>query len=407
MDPMAHTSPADRSQGNLFPFALVMFELAVYFSVDMYLPAMPALQVGFCISERMTQLTLTCWLIGAGTMQVALGPVSDSLGRRPVLLSGCLVFVIASVGCALTSSLPLFLLLRTLQGCTICTALVAGYACIHERYSGVQAVKTLAWMNGVTVLAPAIGPFLGAAVLAIWPWRAIFLLLGLAALPPFLLLYRYMPETAAPRQPLSLGTALRSYWDLLRNRAMLLHLVSFCLVFSLMLSWNVSSPFLLIEQDTGDLTPFVTAQAYLYLLFIAGTRLANGWVLSKGAIRLIRTGFNLCLAGSALSLLSAVLLAGTPCSLLCFGAVTLGAGLLFPPLFRRTLELANAPMGISMAVFSSGMNIFAAAATFAAAWLRLDTLQAYFTWAFLLASAAFGLARWRILPAPLSFEKAE
>jgi MFS family permease len=388
----------------LFPIALVVFELAVYFSVDMYLPALATVQAFFVTSEKYAQLTLTALLIGAGTVQLVLGPISDRFGRRRVLLAGCGVFVFTALGCATTSSLALFLVLRAIQGSTICTALVAGYACVHESLATLRAVKTLAWMNGVTVLAPAIGPVLGAAVIAVWPWQAIFLLLSAVAVAAWFLLFFFMPETVDTSRSarLSPGHIFSTYRGILGNRAMMQHTAAFCLVFSVMLSWNVASPFMLIDRASDSTATFVKAQAYLYLLFIAGTRLANRLIEKKDPEPLVRIGFNFCITGAILGLVGTLISARPWVPILFFGGFTLGAGLLFPPLFRRTLELSRAPMGSSMAIFSSGMNLFASTATLTVAVFEINTLTLYFRFALAIAAAAFVLARYCIRLAPMT-----
>ena len=390
-----------------FPIALVVFELAVYFSVDMYLPALARVQAFFLTTEKSAQLTLTAWLIGAGTVQLILGPVSDRFGRRRVLLAGCGVFVLTALGCATTSSLGLFILLRAIQGSTICTALVAGYACVHESLSTLRAVKTLAWMNGVTVLAPAIGPVLGAGVIAIWPWQGIFLLLSGVAVVAWFLLFFFMPETVDTTLSarLSLEQVFATYRGILRNRAMMQHTAAFCLVFSVMLSWNVASPFMLIGRVSGSTADFVKAQAYLYLLFISGTRLANRLIEKMEPPALIRIGFNFCAAGAILGLVGTIAFSRIWLPILFFGSFTFGAGLLFPPLFRRTLELSTAPMGSSMAIFSSGMNLFASTATLAVAMLEVNTLALYFRFALAIATAAFLLARCNIRSCPTTVDE--
>jgi len=387
-----------------FPIALVIFELAVYFSVDMYLPALGKVQIFFMTSEKFAKLTLTAWLIGAGTAQLILGPVSDRYGRRRVLLTGCGVFVLTAIGCAMTTSLGYFLVLRAIQGTTICTALVAGYACVHESLATLRAVKTLAWMNGVTVLAPAIGPVLGAGVIAVLPWQSIFMLLSTVAVGAWLLLFFSMPETVDTSRSarLSPGQIFRTYRGILTNRPMMQHTAAFCLVFSVMLSWNVASPFLLINRASGSVATFVKAQAFLYLLFIAGTRLANRLIDRWEPSALVHIGFNLCAVGSLFGLSAALICTRPWVPILFFGSFTLGAGLIFPPLFRKTLELSRAPMGSSMAIFSSGMNLFASTATLAVAVLEINTLALYFCFALALAAPAIVLARFKIRPCPMT-----
>jgi MFS family permease len=380
----------------VFPLALVGLELVLYLSQDMYLPALPLVRDGFGVSTPQAQLSFSIWMLGAAGLQWLAGPVSDQVGRRGVLLFGCSVFVLASAGCAFAPSYALFLGCRALEGCGLCAVLVAGYASLHETLGSVQAVRTMAWMSSVSVLAPALGPLLGAAVLMVAPWQAMFVLLALGAGAAQFALHRHMPETVrrgvAPR--LTPRQLLQSYLRLLRLPGFMLPVAICGLILSVLLSWNVLSPFLLRRAD-GSARDFVAAQAYLYGLYIVGNRLLHFGVERLPTVKLVRLALRLGLAGSAAALGAALLGLGSVATLLPFGAFTLSAGMLFAPLLRAALEHAGQGMGTSLAVYVTALNLAAVAATLLVARLQLHSLSGFVLLALLasLGAAALGGTR--------------
>src|ERR1700722_8603518 len=93
----------------LFPFILVFYEIIHYLANDMYLPALPILAKELKISTHVAQMTITTWFLGAASMHLILGPLSDRIGRRPVLLSGGILFIVSTFYCAMTSDIRFFL----------------------------------------------------------------------------------------------------------------------------------------------------------------------------------------------------------------------------------------------------------------------------------------------------------
>src|ERR1700722_16800377 len=88
----------------LFPFILVFYEVTNYLANDMYLPALPHMTIDLRTTAQMAQQTLTTWFLGTASLQLFLGPLSDRLGRRPILFGGGLVFIISTLICALASN---------------------------------------------------------------------------------------------------------------------------------------------------------------------------------------------------------------------------------------------------------------------------------------------------------------
>lgn len=130
-----------------FPIALILYELPLYFSNNLFFPALVEITKSFSVSNDVAQLSIAFWFLGAATLQIVLGPLADHYGRKKVLLSGGIVFVLATLLCSYTHSLYCFFIGRFFQGGVVSTILVAGYAAIHELMEREEAIKTLSSMG--------------------------------------------------------------------------------------------------------------------------------------------------------------------------------------------------------------------------------------------------------------------
>jgi predicted MFS family arabinose efflux permease len=379
-----------------FPLALVLLEVVVYLSQDMVLPALPRLQQGFGVSQAAAQLSIAIWSAGAAVVQLITGPVSDRLGRRSVLLAGVVGFALASLACALMSGYGWFLAARLAQGCAGVWAITVGYAGIHELFEARTAIRIQAWMGSVTVLAPAFGPALGAGAMLLAPWQGTFVLLGAGGAALLALLARWMPETVDPARsrPLSTLSIGANYLALLRNGPMMSLLGVWCLVFTVMVLWVVSGPFMLRSADGGS-RGFVWAQLYACGAYILGTRLVDPMLgLYPRALLLLRA-LDLCLWGVAATLAAALLRLPAALVVACYGVFMVGAGLLLAPLFRAILERAQQDMGLRMAWASSVINCAGALAAALAALFEVGQLRAFGLLALLAVLGARALAHGR------------
>lgn len=142
------------------------------------------------------QLTLTTYLVMIGAGQLLFGPLSDRLGRRPVLLGGGLAYVVASMGLAFTSLAEVFLGLRILQACGASACLVSTFATVRDIYAGREESNVIYGILGsMLAMVPAVGPLLGALVDMWLGWRAIFAFLGLGMIAASAAAWRFWPET--------------------------------------------------------------------------------------------------------------------------------------------------------------------------------------------------------------------
>ena len=361
LSPFLQGQAVKKSHFLIFPLLLVSYEMATYLSTDMYLPALPQMAQDLGISYHLVQLTLTLWFLGSASIQLLVGPLSDCYGRRIVLLSGGVCFVISSLICAISNDINLLLIARFVQGTAVCSAIVAGYAAIHESLEQKQAIQTLAWMSSITILAPAVGPVIGGLILLVANWHFIFITLTVWGGLSILLLAKFMPETnpnGRKLHPLDLKKLLHNYADILKNRAFQTHALTFCCLFGGFIAWISAGAFLVVSAFHYSVMSFTLFQALIFGAFILGTRFVKPILNRIGPQNLIYLGVGFCLTGTLLAALFATifpqLMMGLIIPLMAYG---FGAGLAFSPLNRLAIESCNQGMGLRMAMYSSGISI--------------------------------------------------
>ena len=207
-------------------FILILSGLMAFasLSTDIYLPAMPVMAAEL---QGDAELTITGFLIGFALAQLIWGPVSDRLGRRTPLFIGMVLFIIGSVGCALSVSIDQIIFWRVFQALGACTGPMLARAMVRDLFARTRAAQMLSTLTIVMAIAPIIGPLLGGQLIRVTSWHAIFwLLAGIGLL--MLLALRWLPETLPPerRQQGSPLKAFHHYGQLLRNRIFIRYTLS-------------------------------------------------------------------------------------------------------------------------------------------------------------------------------------
>jgi len=346
----------------LFPFLLVFFEMVTYLSNDMALPAMPAMMRDLSITAHETQWTLTSWFLGAISVQLLLGPLSDHFGRKSTLCVGGVLFVISTLVCALTHDYQVLLIARFIEGTGICFISVPGYASVHESFDQIRAIKILALMGSISILAPALGPIFGSLVLLYADWRWIFGFLVVWSAISVLLLFLWMPETLPEnkRSPLKLLPALLCYLRILSHKEFVR--ISFILgfIFCGFILWIASGPFLVIDHFHYSPTIFGFIQGVIFLSYI----FANHWVkylIDRHSInKIVRIGIIICALASVFAFVTSLAFANLLYPLvIALTIFSFGSGLVSAPLNRLAIESSNETMGARMAIFSTIITGFA------------------------------------------------
>lgn len=342
------------------PYLIIFHEIAIYLSNDMYLPSMPTIANDLHLTQDQTQSTLTMWFFGASALQFILGPLSDRFGRKSIIVFGGISYIISSLTCAIVSDLPIFLLARFVQGTAVCSVLVAGYAAIHELFNTKDAIKILAIMGAIIILAPAFGPLVGALIVQFYNWRYIFWLLFIMGSISTLLLIAFMPESNKNRRNLHLPTITKGYYKIIFNMDFMLPCLSYCLLCAISYLWIFEAPFLMIEVYGYTPVYYGISQASIFGCFFFGAALLK-YLLERytlSAIINISTivSFFICI----LFIITAKLFNNMLLSVLCLMGISTVTSVLFGPLNRLAIDASSQPMGSRTAVFSTILNLFGA-----------------------------------------------
>ena len=267
------------------------------FTVDLYLPAFPALEADFHTSSAAIQLTLTGTMLGFGLGQLVIGPLSDLVGRRIPLLVATSVHIAASVTAAIAPNLSVLTVMRVLMGVGAAAGGVIGQAIVRDLFSGRRLIVVLSRMAAISGLAPVIAPLIGSALLLAVSWRGVFYVLAGYGVVMLLCALIVLPETL-PRQQRRAGepgSVRRRYRGVLTDRVFLGVLVIGAMTFSGLFSYLSSSSFLF--QQTYGFTPqqfgmlFAVNSLGLVLGVQISARLAARfgpqWVLAYSTLALV------------------------------------------------------------------------------------------------------------------------
>jgi len=202
-------------------------------AIDTYLPSFPAIAQTFDATPLAIQQTLSLFLFTFAFMMLFYGTLSDTFGRRPIILWSLVLYIIASIGGALAGSLGMLIVCRVLQGLASGAGSVVGRAIVQDRFSGAEAQKILAHIMMVFGLAPALAPILGGWLQVSLGWRSIFWFLTLFAVLMFIAVYRWLPESlpAKDRHPFEFKIIAGNYLRVLRHKQFLLLAVALGMAF--------------------------------------------------------------------------------------------------------------------------------------------------------------------------------
>ena len=339
-------------------------------STDMYLASLPGLRRYFDVSVPQAQLTLSVFVVGFAISQLAYGPLSDRFGRRPVLLGGMAIYVIASLACLSAQSIEWLIVARFFQAMGACASTVTGRAIIRDIYGGAGAARTLGYVLAGTSMAPIFGPMLGGALEAAFGWRATFaglLSVGVMLLAATALL---LAESNAQRNATATQTRhlIANYLTLLRSRRFVGFMLCFASGYCAIFTWLSMSSFVLIgalglsPQRYGVLFG-LTVPGYL-----VGTLLAARLSGRLGVDRLVAIGSILCaLAGSLMAVLALAGVQHVAALLLPLALLLCGTGFINPAAtagtiapFAKMAGTASALLGFAQMAIGAGYGFIAA-----------------------------------------------
>lgn len=234
-----------------FPVALLLTALVAFgpVSTDLYLPSLPAMTRAFDTTVSMVQLTLSVFTAGFAVAMLVYGPLSDRFGRRPVLLGGTVLYVLATLVCLFAPSIEALLAGRFLQALGACAGPVLGRAVVRDVYTREEAARMLSYMASAMALAPAVAPLIGGFLHATFGWQSNFVVLTVFGVLITVATWALLRETNAHRDPHALRPArlAYNYITLVKSRAFMGHTFCVSLAFGGLFSFISGSSFVVID----------------------------------------------------------------------------------------------------------------------------------------------------------------
>ena len=320
------------------------------FSIDTYLPAFSGIAQSLGATPAQMQQTLSAYLFGFALMNLFHGVLSDSVGRRPVVLAGLALFTLASVGCALSQTISQLVTFRALQGMSAGAGVVVSRAIIRDMFPPDEAQRVMSQVTIFFGVAPAIAPMLGGFFFVHLGWHSIFWLLVAIGLLLLVLMARLLPESlqAEARQPFAFKPLMRAYAELVRNPRFMLLVVASGVPFNGMFLYVLSAP----EWLGTHLGLGPTQFFWFFGLTIAGI-MSGAFVSGRLAGRMparrqIRIGFSIMGVVSIVNVLLNLLLPPQPAwAMLPVAIFAFGWALMVPVITLMVLDMAPDRRGMA------------------------------------------------------------
>ena len=368
-------------------------------AMNIFLPSLPGMTAYFDTEYRLIQLSVALYLAVNASLQVVMGPISDRLGRRPVILGGMGIFIIATLGCIFAPNILIFLTFRMIQA-TVVVAMVLSRAVVRDMVPEAQAASMIGYVTMGMAVVPMIGPAIGGVLDQVFGWKANFWALFLLGVGVFWLTWRDLGETA-PLSGRSLSQQFREYPELLTSPRFWGYSMAAALASGAFFAYLGGAPFVgdrVFGLDPATLGLYFGAPAIGYFL---GNFISGRFSVRIGVNRMVLWGTLFNAGGIGLNLLLFYAGLGTP--LTFFGLMTLmglGNGMLIPNATAGALSvrphLAGTASGLSGAMMIGGGAALSALAgallgpgtgAFPLLWIMLSTAVG--------AILAIGVVIWR------------
>jgi DHA1 family bicyclomycin/chloramphenicol resistance-like MFS transporter len=331
-------------------------------SIDMGLPALPLLGTALGATPSQQTLTLSLFLIGFAGPQLLLGPLSDRIGRRPVLLWGLALYCLAGVACAMAQSIDALLTARVVQGIGAAGATTLALAIVRDLFHGPQARIKISTITMVFSVAPIVAPTLGAIMVGIGGWQGLYGLLALSGAVLFGVVFFGLAETRPPELAgVRLNLAAR-YGVVLRHRRCVGYVLTTALNFGGLFAFVAGSPLVLMGDLRMSMTEFGVLFAVTSFGILAGSWF-NGWLAARDVDTQSPLGWGLWLSLGAAMVASLMLAAGLLAlvSLVPFILVaSFCRGMVSPNAAHAVLEPVPAHAGVASALIGCSQTTMGA-----------------------------------------------
>lgn len=295
--------------------ATVVFILALLMGIqpvttDLYLPALPAIAEGFGATMAQAQFTLSALLLAFGVSQLIWGPLSDRLGRKPILLAGLGLYALAGVGCAWANSIELLVSWRIVQGLAMGAVVMCGRALVRDLYAPTDGARVMSkGLTGLGVIACLSAP-IGGFLSSTWGAKATLLALAVFGAFSLLMVATQFKESMPHKNPKALEptTLVRTWWMIIKNPVFLTYSALASASYGALFIFLASSSFVFIKLFGFSTTAYGLIMFGMSAHYIAGTFLCRRLLARYGIVRTVAVAGGFSLLGG--SLMGGMALAG-------------------------------------------------------------------------------------------------
>ena len=245
----------------LFAAFLVIYEFTTYIANDMIMPGMLHVVKEFHAPIRYVSLSLSLYLLGNMSLQLFLGPLADKFGKRKVILTGNMFFLIFTIFIMSAQNIHQFMLGRLLQGSGL-SVIALGYTLIHEKFDDKSSVKIFAIMANVSLLAPLIGPLVGVVVMQAFGWRHIFILIAILAIITLSGLYKFIPKEVPKKANLEISSIVSNYISILKMPQITVGIICTGFMALPILYWIALTPTILMHVERLSMIHYAVCQLF-------------------------------------------------------------------------------------------------------------------------------------------------
>ena len=250
-------------------------------AMNLFVPSMPGMQRVFNTDYGTVQLTLTLYLVAVAVAQLLLGPLSDRLGRRPVLMTGLALFLAGTALCAVAPSIEALIAGRVVQAAGGCAGLVLGRAIVRDLYGLERSASVIGYVTMAMVVAPMLGPALGGYLDVWFGWRAGFVLLGIAGVLVLAFAHRELHETHHARISGGVVSLVRGAAQLLRIPLFWAYVFTMAFTTGTFFAFVSGAPYLIVELMDRPASDYG-----VYFIMVAGGYMLGNFVSGRYATRL-------------------------------------------------------------------------------------------------------------------------
>jgi MFS transporter, DHA1 family, multidrug resistance protein len=274
-------------------FILGLLSMLMPLSIDMYLPSMPTIAHDFNVTDGTVQLTISCYLLGFSVGQLLFGPLTDSYGRRNVLIFGLIIFIVAALSCGIANNINQLIIARFFHGIAAAATAIVINALMKDIYRDRDEFsKMMSFVMLISNVAPLLAPIIGGFILYWFNWQANFYTISLIALTCFGLVIAFIPETLTKtkRDKFSLIRILSNFITLFRHRQVLIYMMLGAFSGAGLFSFLSLGPFVYMNLHGVASTNFGYYFAFNIIVMVFMNTLNSRLVKHVGSIKMMQLG---------------------------------------------------------------------------------------------------------------------